>query len=418
MVLPPEQEYKLIKGDIKANRFLSTKENNNLLLEFLEAKRNGGYGRIVYKIICDYGTLVKKARNLAKIDQYFKKNFTDISEEEILKYRDLLNENKIYCDKTLISWSGGKSSFKIVPTKNPLSYRTKKDYSINFKEFFQFIIELKFQKEKTELKDITKFFKIRSPPDYNEIIVEFIPDDDLTALLNNIKNRNFKALVQLSLMSGARPCEIINVRYGKKHNLYKNKEGKWIIHLPKIKKISYKKFPFIVDMYEDELCPYFNNLKKKEGDLVFHISEATFRALMLHYTEKYIGKRYSPKILRKTARMLRTNAGYSEMWINKLLGHAPGNKVQGHYVNYEGIKNEDEANERLKAQQYPSLKKEYQTLKLELQAANEKIKDLQQQLPTIFEFKTEIDRMIEKRAKQLNKSVEDFRKKLRAKIER
>lgn len=373
-----KQEYELIQDDLKNNKFVSTPKNNKLIFDFLEAKRSGGFERIIFKTKCGYKTLVKKARNLTKVDQHFKKDFDKITEKELLAYRDLLNDDKIFCDKTLIKWNEQKTKswFEIVPTNRPLSYRTKEDYKQNFTEFYHFIMEWAYQKTGAEIKDITRYFTLVRPSDYKDIKVDFIPDDDLMTLLNNIRNPHFKALVQLSIMSGARPCEIINLRIGKGFNLYKNKENKWIVHLPKIKRISYKKFPFELDMYEDELYPYFNNLKKKEGELVFKMTEGTFRKLMLHYTEKYLGKRYSPKILRKTARMIRTNAGYSHDWINKLMGHAPESRVQGHYLNYEGVKNEPIANEKLKAQQYPSLKKDYEALKLQLQAQKEQMAQL------------------------------------------
>lgn len=371
-----KEEYKLIVDNIKANKFLSTPLNNKLLLEFIKAKQKGEFGRIVYDTICEDGTLVKKARNLAKIERHFKKDFYDITEAELLKYRDLMNDDKIFASQTMVNFVDEKIRFKIMPTKKPLKFRTKEDYSINFKEFYRFIIEYKYKKEGVEISDISRFFKLRRPKDFRDVVVEFMDDDEVITLLNNIKNRKFKTIVQLSLMSGARPCEIINVRYGKSNNLYKNKEKKWVIHLPKIKRISFKKFPFVVDMYEDELYPYFNSLKLKDGALVFNTTEATFRRLMLYYTEKYLGKRYSPKILRKTARMMRTNAGYSEQWINKLLGHAPGTKVQAHYVNQGGVEGDPVANEKLKTKQYPSIKKDYDKLKLELQATREQMQEM------------------------------------------
>ncbi len=106
------------------------------------------------------------------------------------------------------------------------------------------------------------------------------------------------------------------------------------------------------------------------------MTEETIAKLMRHYSTKYLNYKYTPKILRKTARMLRTNAGYSEQWINKLMGHSPASRIQAHYVNHEGIKNEPLANEKLKAQQYPSLKRDYEKIKLEMQAQKEQIKHM------------------------------------------
>lgn len=385
-----ERRYAVVEKSIKENKYLSTPKNNELLLGFINAKVNGAFGRVVFeKRIRNLKTSIKKCCNIKKIDQYFKKNFYDINEDEMLEYRDLMNSDKIFKNKTIIQWK--EKGYKIDETTIPLSYRTKIDYRSNFGEFWKFIMEYYYQENKEEIKkeklkelpDIMRYFTLQKPEDFEEIVVDFIEDDDILTLLNNIKNKEFKACVQTFLMSGARPCEILKIRYGKQYNLYKNKDGKWIIHLPKIKGVSYKKFPMEIDMYEDELIPYFQNLKLKEGDYIFKITEQTLVKLMNHYTSKYLPKRYTLKILRKTARMIRSNAGYSEQWINKLMGHSPSSRIIGHYVNHGGIKNEDPANERMKAQQYPSLKKDYANMQLKLKAQEENMKAMQDQIAQI-----------------------------------
>lgn len=392
-----KKEIKIVENAIKNGTFLSTKRNNYLLNEFLKAKENGFYGRIVYKTrINSDRTKVKKARNIFKIDKYFNKDFDKLTQDDIIKLRNDLNNDKIFKDKTMIKWKRDKegkptkSYIEVIPTKEPVGWRIKSDYKSNFCELMAFMQEVIYQETNKEVADITKYFVLQRPEDFRSIKVEFMEDDELHKFLINIKNRKFKAVVQLSIMSGARPCEILKVRYGKGYNLYKNKQGKWIIHLPKIKRISYAKFPFEVDMYEDELYPYFDNLNLKSGDLVFKMNDTTFRKLMRHYSEKYLNKRYSPKILRKTARMLRTNAGYSHDWINKLMGHEPGSKVQGHYTNYEGIKNDDQANERMKGQQYPSLKRDYENIKQQLKAQQEQMNVILAQFDDIEELKKAI----------------------------
>ena len=75
-----EREYKNISGKCQSSRFLSTPLNNKLLLEFIEAKRKGSYGRLLYKSQIQYKTLVKKARNIARIEKHFKKDIDKISE--------------------------------------------------------------------------------------------------------------------------------------------------------------------------------------------------------------------------------------------------------------------------------------------------------------------------------------------------
>lgn len=390
-----DKVYNLLIENLKNNQYLSTPRNNKLLLEFIKSKFNGGFGRMIFNSrIADKATAIKKARNIKKFEEHFKKDIEKISEEEFIEFRDLMNNKKVFADKTIIVWNKGNSQFKIEKTNKCLSFRTMEDYKINFNEFYQFIREYNYQEQLKEIKDKTKikempdnmrYFKVIRPKDHKRVKVNFIPDDELITLLNNIKNRDFKAFVQQSIQSGARICEARNIRFGREHNLYKEK-GKWIIHLPQVKRNSGEKFPFEIDMYEDELVPYYERKTKdlKEGDLVFKYTEATISRLMIHYTTKYIGKKYTGKILRKTARMLRTNAGYSEQWINKLMGHTPGSKVVAAYINQSGIKQEDDANERLKGQQYPGLKKEYENIRLQMKAQQEAMKEMKEQMKNIL----------------------------------
>lgn len=377
-----EKEWQHLKCCLEEGRYLSTPLNNKLLLKFLEVKINGGYGRIVYDKAINYTTCVKKARNIAKIDDYFKKDFDSLEEKDVLKLRDSLNKNEIKKKRTKIIWKDingkKKSFFETEQTDIPLRYRTKCDYKKNFTEFWNFIIEYYFQKYQKELPMICQFWKVTKPEDYDDVIVEFLTPEEVHKLLSRIHNSKFKALVQLSIMSGARPCEAIKIKYGRSYNLYKTPEGKWIIKLPKIKGVSYKKFPFIIDMYQDDLYPYFDSLKIMEGDYVFKTSEQTFGKLLRYYSNIAIGRRCTPKMLRKTARMLRTNAGYGHDWINKLMGHAPGSKVQGHYTNYNGIENDQVANDKLQEKQNPSLKREYDMMKLELDALKKRNNRIEQ----------------------------------------
>lgn len=379
--MKPELQWNKIKEKLTTNQFLSSKTNNELLLAFLTAKINGGYGRIVYeKHIC-FKTAIKKAVNTRKIDNYFKKDFDTLTEENILKLRDDLNKDVITANDTKVNWKKLENKkivpvFKVTSTERPLSYWTKQDYKKNFVELWHFIMEYYHQTKNKELEDITKFWKVIKPENFEDVKVEYLDPEEIHRLLECITNKNFKSLIQLSLMSGARPCEAEKIRYGRSYNLYKDSEGNWIIHLPKIKGTSYKKFPFKIDMYIDELKPYFDTLDLKEGELVFKISSPTFRRLMKHYTYKGLKKTYSPKILRKTARMIRTNAGYPHDWINKLMGHAPGSKVQGHYTNYNGIENDVIANDKLQENLNPSLKREHENMKQQLQALQEQNKHM------------------------------------------
>ena len=192
MAFTIDEEFEMLEQQLEKGIFLSTKFNNDLLLSFIKSKMNGGYGRIVYDKVIGKRTAIKKSRNIKKVDDFFKKDFKKITETELLHYRDLLNDNKIMKNKTKIIWENKKPRYEVVKTKTPLKYRTKDDYKSNFCELYRFYIETIYQKEKKDIKDITKFFKIRRPVDFEEVEVKFIPNDEIEILLQNIKNKKFK----------------------------------------------------------------------------------------------------------------------------------------------------------------------------------------------------------------------------------
>lgn len=370
-----DTHYQRIMTALENNDYLSTPRNNLLFKEYIKAKFNGGFGRLVYeKVIASKRTAIKKGLCIRKVDQFFQKNFDAITENEMVKYRDLLNDDKIFSQKTKCRFN---QNFIVEDTDIPLKYRYKCDIKNSLVEFYRFIQEYVYQESNQELPDIMKYFVLRKPDDYKNIVVDFISEEGLDKFFEIIPTKKFEAFIKLGIMSAGRPCELIKIRYGRGHNLYKNRDGKWVIHLPNIKRVSYKKFPFVIDMYQDFLYPYFESLDLKDGEIVFGYTENSFAKLMKDYTERALGRPYPPKILRKTARMIRVNAGYSTDFINKLMGHAPGSSVIGHYLNYEGVKNDNPlAEQKLNEMQYPSLKKDYEKLKLELQAQKEQMKEM------------------------------------------
>lgn len=372
-----------IMTQLQANTYMSTPKNNKLVHEYLSSKFKGGYGRLIYRRkMTSPMTANKKANTMHMIDKHFKQDFDTITEDDLIEYRDLLNNDKIKATLTKFTADNNPKSKRHVKavtnnTEEPISFRRKQDYIETFNEFWLFLTEYVYQTErKRKLPDITRFFKLQRPAEHEEVKVRFIPfnenNDELNTLLSSLDNRHLKAQIAASIMSCARPCEICSVKFGSEHNLYKNNEGKWVIHKPRVKGVSYKNFPLVLDMYEDILVPYFETQHYNDGDKVFKYNEASFRRLMRYYTKNKLGKEYSPKILRKTGRMIRTQAKYSYDQINKICGHAPGSKVQKHYLNYDGLELDDESETRLKGLQYPNLKREYDEIKQRMAAMEER----------------------------------------------
>jgi len=99
------------------------------------------------------------------------------------------------------------------------------------------------------LQDIMRFFRLKR--DKTRLKIKYMTMEEVLKLKDYIKNGDFKALVLMTIASAGRPCEVIKVKYGE--NVYKNKNGKWVIHLPEVKGVSYQKFPIELQMFDDEL---------------------------------------------------------------------------------------------------------------------------------------------------------------------
>lgn len=176
-----DKHYLRIMAGLDSNSYLSTPRNNLLFKEYIKAKFNGGYGRLVYeKVIASKRTAIKKSLCIRKVDLYFQKNFDDITEDEMVKYRDQLNDDKIFTQRTKCR---SFQDFIVEDTDIPLTYRYKCDIKNTLEEFYRFIQEFVYQESGEDFPNIMKFFVLRKPDDYKNIVVDFIPEESLEKIL-------------------------------------------------------------------------------------------------------------------------------------------------------------------------------------------------------------------------------------------
>jgi len=97
-MIAPQDEYNFLKDKLQNNEFLKVPKNNEYLCAFLEAKKRGGYKRIIYNKPCSYKTLVKKARNVVKVEEYFNKGKIKVE----LTKDNLINTEKDF--STNVDW--------------------------------------------------------------------------------------------------------------------------------------------------------------------------------------------------------------------------------------------------------------------------------------------------------------------------
>lgn len=352
------------------------KENNKLVHEYLTAKLNGGYERIVYQRIITLSRAYKINNMLKLIERYFNKPFTELTEKDMIRFRDDLNNDKVMSEKRKILKKGNK--------RNPLDYGTKEDIVSDFKAFWIFLQEY-YEKKGKILPDINRFFRVRRPSDYRELKVDYLSIEQVNKLKQGIRDPQFLSCIYLALMSCARPCEIINVKLG--DNVYKEK-GKWIVYLPRIKGVSYKKYQFVIDIYAEQIIPYLEEcLKtKKKGDKIYDYTPAQLRMRVSRLTKKVLKREYSPKILRKTGRMIRHWSHWDTELINKLSGHRAGSDIIQNYINHEGLEVPQTLSDKSQSITNPNLYEDMNNLKSEQTANQEAIKSMQKQIQELEKY--------------------------------
>jgi len=401
-------QYELRLQRLRANGIFKHSDNNKYVLEFVLAKQNGGYKRLNYKLRAESpNSILRLIQHLLRVEDYLDKPFHKVTEKDIVQFRDDLNHDKVFKKKTITkNKKGFVPEINVVRTKEPLSFDTKRHMRNAWVLFWEFLTEYFYHKwNKSQLPDINKFFKLSRGEDYRSVKVDFIPADKLNTFLEGITNRDFKALVMFCLTTGARPIEVINVKMGT--NIYRNEGGEWVQHLPNIKRVSYKKFPFKIFMYEEELVPYFNMKEKqlKTGDKVFNISSQTFYKLMRYYSKKTLGKTYTPKILRKTTRMLLEKTSLSPLEKRKIMGHSPDSTIDLHYTNYDGINLDDVSLGKLTEYTSPTLKQQFDELKLKDLGRDKEVEQLKESQRRLVKI---LLKEIQSRGKVTPEDLEDF----------
>lgn len=374
---------------LKENKIFSVKANNKFVLEFLNARKNGGYERLMFKKSADSpSTNLRVMQHLIKCEEILSKQFDLVTEDDIQKLRNKLNENALTSKKTSIKKTKGSFDWKTVQTNKPLSYDTKRQMRNAWLMFWNFLTEYVYQtsNKKRKLEDVNKYFSLTKDEDYRDYKVEFIPLDRLEFLIQSINAPKFKALIMFSLATGARPVEALRAKLG--INVYRGEDGEWVQRLPNIKRVSYKKFPFKFFLYRDELTIYLNQVsnKLKHGDVIFDYSYPTFLNMMRYYTKKALGQAYSPKILRKTSRMLLEKTNLSTLQKRKFMGHHPDSKIDQHYANYDGVDIDEESLGNVDKYSSPTLKQELRNLKLKDEGREEKMQSLENKQKALMQL--------------------------------
>lgn len=371
----------------KKEDYLPYKQDNQVLLAFIEAKRKGVYGGLVYGsggTGCSDKTLLKNATLLKQALNHINKPIAELTRDDAIDFRNALTTNTIQAKKYKMV------NMQSVQYNQPMTHRTKKTILTTITQFWDFYCEYSRIILKKEVTNIFDKLKLQKPKD-TSIEVDYLTPEQMHQLLDTAKDEKSRLLFCLAIDTCARPVELVNLR--KKHFI--EKDGKLFFKLPEIKGISGKKY-LCEALYETafirkQLATYNND------DLIFDYIDVNkpfissqdcfdwnrkkaqhLNLAFKYWCKKTIGKPYTLYCLRKTATMYWLKMSNNNMtWVQQRLGHTAGSSAIKHYMDLQGVATPDQLSQNLDSDKYASVGAEFMQVKdqqLKMQLENQQLK--------------------------------------------
>lgn len=336
--------------------------NKKLFFEWLnkkEEKLKNQKGREETDKIRWSKTLNKYLDFFVGIDKWFKKPFNELTEEDLIKVREDLEEGRITNKK------GEK-----------FSQSTRLDYynKVFKSNFFEFL----------GLKEIAKKIFVLEREEDAE--VKFFTKEDLdqmTKFSNNIRNKMF---LYFLFDTGVRIGTALNIQIKdceERHNI-ETKQDYFLIHINK--EYTKSKIDSTISLLLPEtnelLSTYLKN-KKKTKELLFQFSYSNARKLIERVSRvakiktKPENKEVSIHDFRKSCATYFLSKKYSIDFVRKRLGHKPSSTVIDKYVNYLGL-NEEEAVTQSQEMNYGDLLKKYKETTETVKALDQNLKGMEE----------------------------------------
>ncbi|MBN4081164.1 tyrosine-type recombinase/integrase [Caldithrix abyssi] len=386
-----ERDFKNALKSLEKDQAIIT-HNKELILRFIRDCRLGKTLRNRQRKVIGVARCLKYIQILRRISFWFDKPFDKVTQEDMEKIIENLENNIYKCD---LKWRKDK----IIKTRN-LSHATKVIYKITIRKFYKWL--LGNSKHYPELVEwIETYDKSVEIPALRREEVEKLAD------ASNVRD---KSIIMSLFDSGARVEEFLNIRISnltKEDDTYKvrivfSKTKPRTIHLPICSKY--------LDMWLQEYSD------KDDHDFLFPI---TYGALcrMLHRVRKKVLKNKSV-----TAQVLRhSSATYYSNFLNPFqlcyrYGWTMASKMVNRYLDREGIF-EQETPKLIKSNDISALGKQNQSLKEEISMIKESNKELSLELE---KFKKEFEQVFEgknfmkllfalaENQNKLSKEIEDF----------
>ena len=361
-------------NQLEQEKLYTHKKNNKVIKIYIDAKIKGYYSRLRYNINKPEITCLSNIQKLIYLERYFNKPLTELTQKDIDELQRDLDTNNIYTQNKLNQ-----------PIKQPISYGYKKDLIKHLKTFWKFYQLYAKEEENKTIPNITEYIRVKQEEQKE---IEYIDYKEFLEILKVTKNIRQKTFLSIAFETSARPIEILKLK--RKHIKYDEEEKAYLIKLPKEKGTSSNKHTIIIDSFNDTINKYLTQNHFQPEDYIFSYTYNYYRNLIADLGQKAIGKRITPKILRKSNTMYMINQGLTEQYIKAHNGWSSNSKVLEHYISQKGIKKPEHIRSKIRKETHQDYETQLTLLKSEMNKMQNQMKklstlkeDLQKDIQTI-----------------------------------
>lgn len=285
-------------------------------------------------------TLQKIFNHLRIIDRHIKKPLDKYDKKDFLGFMEDVRDGKVVRYHTRVEWGLRKGSKAVTGTHiaphGAITPHTLKKYVMEFKRFWRVYRQYelhnnkRFDHKRFEWGLNVRPLKVRQVyEDYPYLTVK-----QIQSFARSLGDEEYTVRTLLSVNLMGRKCEINELTL----NHFDRREEGLFIQLPDLKLNSTRKVPVeVFNFVKDELEPYLerNNFKKNEP--IFPTADFSFAIALRRKSEKLLGKRISPKTLRKLGVCVAEQLGYDRADVERIGGWSPNSPVLSHYFKRRGV---------------------------------------------------------------------------------
>lgn len=356
-------EFKTLYDKLTRNEVYKRPEDNQIIKTYIDAKIKGNYKQIIYDVSKPHITCKENIRKLKYLNNFFNKPFKDLTQEDIDKLQEAINNDTLYLTP---------NEKLRIKEKTPITRSYKQDLIKHIKQFWKFYRLYSKEELRKELPEITEFLRLRR--ERNKADFEYLTLKEIMNLVKHTKNQQQKTLLLFAFETGGRTIEVLNVQ--RKHFSFNEENKSWSVILPELKGNSHDKIRIDLDLSSQELDKYLSQNEFKPEDYIFQYTQPYFRKLLSQLGKNALKKKITPKIFRKSCAIYLINQNVNSEYIKAHIGWSPDTSVLKHYIKQTSLKKPSHLKRNIKAEAYEDYETKQAVMKSELEQMKNLIQDL------------------------------------------